>query len=165
MKIRPSIERLREVFSVEADGALRWKIKTCRKVVAGAIAGSLTAKGYVCVRLDGCLILSHRVVFAITRGRWPSGELDHANIIRFDNRPCNLREASRTENNHNKTKNKNNTSGFKGASWNKAKHKWDAEIGAHGKRIKLGRFNTAEAAGEAYAAAALLHHGAYARII
>lgn len=37
---------------------------------------------------------------------------------------------------------KNNTSGVKGVSWNKEKEKWEAYIGIHNKRIRLGRFNT-----------------------
>lgn len=35
---------------------------------------------------------------------------------------------------------KNNTSGVKGVSWNKAKEAWDAYINIHGKRIRLGRY-------------------------
>lgn len=34
----------------------------------------------------------------------------------------------------------NNTSGVKGVSWNKEKEAWDAYIGIHGKRIRLGRY-------------------------
>lgn len=36
---------------------------------------------------------------------------------------------------------KNNTSGVKGVSWNKEKEAWDAYIGIHGKRIRLGRYS------------------------
>ena len=34
----------------------------------------------------------------------------------------------------------NNTSGVKGESWIKEKEAWDAYIGIHGKRIRLGRY-------------------------
>lgn len=38
----------------------------------------------------------------------------------------------------------NNTSGVKGVSWNKEKHKWDAYINVNKKRIYLGRFSFKE---------------------
>ena len=38
----------------------------------------------------------------------------------------------------------NNTSGVKGVSWNKEKGAWDAYIGIHGKRIRLGRYTKFE---------------------
>lgn len=38
----------------------------------------------------------------------------------------------------------NNTSGVKGVSWNKEKEAWDAYIGIHGKRIRLGRYENFE---------------------
>lgn len=37
---------------------------------------------------------------------------------------------------------KNNVSGHKGVSFNKAKNKWDAYINLHGTRIRLGRYKT-----------------------
>lgn len=38
----------------------------------------------------------------------------------------------------------NNTSGVKGVSWNKEKEAWDAYIGIHGKRVRLGRYENFE---------------------
>jgi hypothetical protein len=38
----------------------------------------------------------------------------------------------------------NNTSGVKGVSWNKEKEAWDAYIGIHRKRIRLGRYTNFE---------------------
>lgn len=43
----------------------------------------------------------------------------------------------------------NNTSGVKGVSWNKQKEAWDAYIGIHGKRIRLGRYAKFEDAAKA----------------
>jgi hypothetical protein len=44
----------------------------------------------------------------------------------------------------------NNTSGYRGVSFNKTKEKWQASIGLNNKQIYLGTFNTAEEAAEAY---------------
>lgn len=45
---------------------------------------------------------------------------------------------------------KNNTSGFRGVSWNKDKKKWDSRITVNYKNIYVGRFNTAIEAAKAY---------------
>lgn len=44
---------------------------------------------------------------------------------------------------------KNNTSGAKGVAWNLEKERWEAYIGVHGKRIRLGYFSRKEDAEEA----------------
>ena len=53
----------------------------------------------------------------------------------------------------NKTINSNNTSGFRGVSWDKSRKKWRAYIKLKYKTRFLGRFNTFEEAVEARLAA------------
>lgn len=92
-------------------------------------------------------------------------ETDHANGDGLDNRRANLRPATRSQNNANKQRHKNNTSGYKGVSWRKRTRQWQAYIGAGkgGKMIHLGYFTTAEAAARAYDAAAIVAWGEFAR--
>lgn len=56
---------------------------------------------YRYVRAFGFCWAAHRVVFALTRKRSPAGLVDHINGDPADNRPRNLREATREENLHN----------------------------------------------------------------
>jgi hypothetical protein len=65
---------------------------------------------------------------------------DHADRNTFNNRKSNLRQASYMENARNYSKQKNNTSGFSGVSWDKEQSKWVAYITIEKKRKKLGRF-------------------------
>jgi len=63
------------------------------------------AKGYLttCIHLDGryCHIRLHRLAWALYHGEWPTGEIDHINRDRADNRIENLRIATRTEQSRN----------------------------------------------------------------
>lgn len=64
---------------------------------------------------------------------------------------------------HNRRKNLNNTSGYKGVVWFPKTKKWRARIGLNGERISLGLFSTREEAHAAYRAAAERLHGEFAR--
>ena len=94
-------------------------------------------------------------------GRWPADQVDHINLIRSDNRWCNLREATQSENARNTRARHNNTSGVKGV--NKYRDKWHAKISFNGRRIHLGYFDTPEEAHAVYCRAAAKYHGVYAR--
>jgi hypothetical protein len=90
--------------------------------------------------------------------------LDHINGDIRDNRVENLRWASKSENGMNRSKQKNNASGYKGVYWNRGSNKWRAYIKRDGKDHHLGYFKTAEEAAEAYNKAAIELHGEFARI-
>lgn len=64
---------------------------------AGAIAGTKTAKGYVCVRVDGRLLLVHQVAWVITHGSMPSGVISHLNGDNADNRLVNLTDTTKMD--------------------------------------------------------------------
>lgn len=93
----------------------------------------------------------------------PDGmEVDHINGDRLDNRRANLRLCTRSQNQHNKGAQANNTSGFKGVQFYKRTGKWHAKIKLHGKERHLGYFATAAQAAEAYNRAAFEIHGDFA---
>jgi hypothetical protein len=55
-----------------------------------------------------------------------------------------------------------NTSGYRGAAFNKASGKWVAQIGSSGRRMHLGVFVTATEAAAVYNFAAKRLHGEFA---
>jgi hypothetical protein len=88
---------------------------------------------------------------------------DHVNSNGLDNRRCNLRVATKMQNNQNMRKSSHNTSGYKGVSYNKERNCWEAYIHMNNKKRWLGRFNTAEEAYEAYCKEAVKEYGEFAR--
>lgn len=84
--------------------------------------------------------------------------VDHINGNTLDNRKCNLRVCSAKDNSRNQTKlSKNNTSGYKGVSWDKNANKWIARIKVDKKLIHLGYFVDLIKATKAYDVAAKKH--------
>lgn len=85
--------------------------------------------------------------------------VDHINGNKLDNRRENLRVVTQTENNFNMRKSSRNKSGFKGVYWENQHKRWVAQMIDFGKRKVVGFFKTAEAAAEAYDAAARAARG------
>ena len=90
-------------------------------------------------------------------------DIDHIDCDGLNNRRSNLRLATRSQNNQNARLRANTTSGFKGVSWNKRKHKWDVRIRLNGCQKFLGYFQTKEEAAAAYDRAAIELFGEFAR--
>lgn len=101
--------------------------------------------------------LMHRLIMNAEE----NDEVDHKKVgikYRLDNRKKNLRIATKNQNQYNRTKYRNNKSGFKGVSLHKRSQKWYACIQINGKGIHLGSFDTPEEASKAYQKAAKKHH-------
>lgn len=83
-----------------------------------------------------------------------SKQIDHKNGNPLDNRRCNLREATSTENRRNTKMSPRNTSGHRGVRWNASRQKWQSFICVNRKNIYLGQFTDIKDAALAYDAAA-----------
>ena len=90
--------------------------------------------------------------------------VDHISGNTLDNRRCNLRLCTNTENCRNSRINRSNTSGVKGVYWHKASNKWMARINYNGSIIYLGTFADINDAATAYAEASKKYHGEFGRI-
>ena len=76
--------------------------------------------------------------------------VDHINRDIFDNRKCNLRIATRSQNSMNRPRPKKASSKYKGVFFCKQTGRWKAAIMKDKKSIWIGRFDTEEAAALAY---------------
>lgn len=103
----------------------------------------------------------HRQILGLEKGDSRQG--DHINHNTLDNRRGNLRIASSRENQRNRGKRRDNSSGFKGVVRHR-NGKWMSRIRIAERRIYLGVFDTPELAHAAYAAAAAQYHGEFARV-
>lgn len=88
--------------------------------------------------------------------------VDHINHNTLDNRRCNLRICSPSQNCMNKKKRKDSQWKYKGLTKGKNDSKWMASIHENGNHHYLGRFKTQEDAAMAYNVAALKYHGEFA---
>lgn len=159
-------ERLLELLSYEPEtGIFRW-LESRGRVSVGQIAGSLKDtpdSGYILIRIDGETYRAHRLAWLYVNDKWPPNDIDHINGIRHDNRFCNLREATRSENLANSRLRSCSTSGLKGAYWEKRRLCWYSNITFMMKNEFLGYFSTAEEAHAAYVKKAKELRGAFAR--
>ncbi len=101
---------------------------------------SISVEGYLQGTVGGAGTNAHRVMWAMCTGAWASGDIDHINGVRTDNRIDNLRAVTRSENLRNSALSRGNTSGVTGVSWDTAMSKWRADITVNSKAINLGRF-------------------------
>jgi hypothetical protein len=121
---------------------------------------SSDGRRYYAVRNDGGrLVRMHRVIMGN-----PRGKVDHADADGLNNSRSNLRLATTAQNGANNRLASNNTSGFRGVSWNKAHRKWQVGIECNGKRHAKCWIDTAEEAARIYDTMARELHGEYARL-
>ncbi len=104
-------------------------------------------------------IRMHRVILE-RMGYQDFAESDHINENGLDNRRCNLRPATASQNRCNRGLTKHNTSGYKGVSWDRKK--WHTKIMVNGKPIHLGLFDDIKDAARAYNEAVIKYHGEFA---
>ncbi len=144
-------------------GIFVWVKPPCNAVRKGQTTG-YAYKGYLYIGFSYKLYLAHRLAWFWMTGKWPKNEIDHINGVGVDNRWCNLREATRSQNMANNVKIKNNTSGYRGVSWHKNRNKYIANIRINNRLEYLGYYATPEKAAEAYNKAATEYFGKFARL-
>jgi hypothetical protein len=163
MREELTVDLVREQLGYDPEtGGVTWLVSR-RGIRAGTAAASSFRKGYCRVFLAGREFPAHRLIWFWMTGEWPKHQIDHINRNKSDNRWCNLREATNSQNINSPVK-ADNTSGFHGVGFDKRRQKWAARIRVAGKRIMLGRFDSAEGAFIAYIFAAWKHHGEFANI-
>ncbi len=144
------LQRVKELFEYDREaGKLFWKVATSRRIKVGQEAGSIDTEGYRIVEIDGKKYKVHRLIFLIEHGYLPEF-IDHKDGNPLNNHISNLRECSNQENQRNKSKYSNNTSGIVGVYWYKSANKWRARCSdRNGNRTHLGHFTNKHHAGEA----------------
>lgn len=104
-------------------------------------------------------IYMHRVILGIPKGM----DTDHIDMNLLDNRRCNLRKCTRSQNSFNKKKYKNNKQLYKGVYKVTKSPKWFSSICVEGDSHYLGIFETQEEAALAYNEASIRYHGEFSR--
>ena len=154
---------LKEVLDYNPDtGVFIWKKTVGNRAVIGSVAGHKNNNGYICIKINRKTYKAHRLAYLYMTGNFPENLIDHINHITDDNRWTNLRDATNSQNQFNKAKHKNNTSGYKGVSWDTRNKKWRAKIKCMNKTIHIGCYTTPQEAAEAYKKKAIELFGEFA---
>lgn len=158
-----SAEEARQLLDYNPEtGVFTWRVQRRGTARVGSIAGRVDSGGYIQIAIYGRRYQAHRLAWMIVHGAWPEKHIDHINGKRRDNRLCNLRLATQSENLCNTKRRSDNTSGVKGVSWHNASKKWRARIAIYRQTKILGYFATPEEAHAAYCNAARELHGEFA---
>ena len=126
----------------------------------GDVAGGIDIEsGYVQFAFSRGRCRGHRLAVFYMTGSWPSGEVDHKNTIRSDNRWENLRDVPRQVNKQNLRRARcDSRTGVQGVMWNEKLKKFMARVKVNEKQKCVGYFDTTEAAHSAYVIAKRQFH-------
>lgn len=106
-------------------------------------------------------VLLHRLLMGLMPG--DRRQVDHINGDILDNRRSNLRICTVSQNQANRGKQSNNSTGLKGVELGYRGERWIARIGYKGKSIHLGSFDTPELAKEFHMLASEMLFGEFAK--
>lgn len=169
INIMPDKNYLSECFYYE-DGILFWNVRPLSHFkdlrsynswnarFSKKIAGNIGCGGYYVVCVNKQTYFNHRIIWKLFNETDPIEQIDHIDGNVKNNKICNLREASKFQNKHNRRISKNNTSGYKGVIYNKNRNTYIATIMVNNKSIFLGSFNDPKDAHIAYSNAAINYH-------
>jgi hypothetical protein len=155
----PTQSRLKELFIYDPEtGHFRYALAR-RGIKVGDVAGTPHSGGYIKMCVDRCYTFAHRLAWVYMTGELPTGDIDHINGIRTDNRFANLRHVSRMVNLQNrKSAGRNNKStGILGA-YPSFGGRFTSRIRLNKQDIYLGTFATAEEAHQRYLEAKRIAH-------
>lgn len=156
----PTVDVLRALLIYDAEsGEFEWKERPpslCKSagewarwnaIYAGTPAlTSQNRHGYRHGHILTKPMLAHRVAWAMYVGEWPSGQIDHINGNRADNRITNLRMTGVVGNARNQKVRSSNSSGCMGVSFHRSTGKWRVRINKDGRRVSGGLYASLEEA-------------------
>jgi hypothetical protein len=158
------LENLKQILYYDKNtGIFTWLVNMPHNPMINKRAGYKSINGYRIISINKKKYYEARLAWFYMTDKWPKFEIDHINRIKDDNRWCNLREATRSQNCANSIKNKNNTLP-RGVSFHKRDKKYQAQCKYQGKHYHLGFYKTVQEAKQAYDKFVLQHHREFAII-
>lgn len=145
---------IRELLDYNPEtGVFTNKVTRSNRSKKGAVVGAIkynkaSDKSYLVTSLYCKKYYMHRLAFMYMVGKFPD-QIDHVNGNGLDNSWKNLRSVCNQDNQRNRVRAKNNTSGVTGVGWDKSRKLWTATIQVSGRNISLGRFKLFDGAVEA----------------
>ena len=146
-------QRLRELLHYDPETGVFTRLISRQGLRAqvGDVAGSKNSHGYIGISVDGRLYRAHRLAWLFMRGGWPTGDIDHIDGDRANNRFDNLRDVSTSVNMQNQRRAQpRNASGYLGVT--RHGNRFEASIKLDGVNRYIGSYATPEEAHASYMA-------------
>jgi HNH endonuclease len=154
--------RLKELLHYSPEtGECTWLVNRTNGVKAGDRAG-FDVNGYQGVYIDNVMYKIHRIAFLYMNGMFPVEYVDHVNCNKADNRWSNLREATNSQNQHNRSEVGSNT-GCKNVTYIPGRNKYQVGFRLNKKSLFFGYFDDLELADLVATEAREKYHGKFAR--
>lgn len=143
-----TVERINELYVVDLRRGAFYHKRSVGLATKGQRAGYNSKYGYRILCIDRIDYFEHNLIWFLTRGFWPPKgyEVDHENRVKWDNRPRNLRLATRSQNCANSKVRVDNKAGYRGVHFDKEKNKFAVQITKNKKTHSLGYYETVEQA-------------------
>lgn len=154
------VEVRRELRYEPDTGHFWWRVPGHSRQLykpAGYVRRQPMGGKYIIITLNREQWGAHVLAWVWMTGEWPPQTVDHIDTNSLNNRWDNLRLATYAQQQWNQGISRGNTTGFIGVFYESDRQKWRAAIAGK----TLGRFDTAEEAGEAYRQAALELYGEF----
>lgn len=160
-----------EYFFARPHQAASWNRRYAgREAITATLKGRAGERSYRVGTMMGRTVAAHHVAFVMTYGRLPSGQIDHINGDKTDNRSANLRDVTHQQNQWNipakkPRKGSKKPSAYIGVSWSTRSGRWQAYINLkNGTAKRIGSFESEIDAARAYDAIAAVERGEFARL-
>jgi len=128
------------------DNNLYWKVQPSNRVDMSKPAGGINGQGYLRITIKGKQYRAHRLIYQMFNEQWDitdtsqDNQIDHADNDKLNNSIDNLRVATSSQQQHNRGKRNDNTSGDAGVVWDKASEKWRVQVRVNKKSHNGGLF-------------------------
>lgn len=152
---------LKEILHYDPETGIFTYRKDYYKCKKGDVFGYTNGRGWLRGKIKGKHYKLHRLAFLYMTGEFPVNETDHINGIKDDNRWCNLREATRSQNMANIKSGGNSMTGYRGVTATSAGNYY-ATNQKEGKTYRQGPFKCPKEAHKAYCKKAVELFGEFA---
>jgi hypothetical protein len=152
-----NIDELRALLDYDqTTGLFYWRVKR-KKMEPGDSAGAINSKGYRYISINNVMHRANRLAWMHFHGAEPSGQIDHIDGDKLNDRIANLRDVSQSTNLQNRNlpnrRKTGRSSAYLGVSWDRGTNKWRAKATVNGRSVYLGQFDAEIDAHNAYLAA------------
>jgi hypothetical protein len=160
----PSFELVDEFIDYNPlTGCATWKKSPSRNAPINSSVGCIF-KGYLVIGFKGNTYAAHRIFWLLHNCVDPGSMIvDHIDGNKLNNKVSNLRLATDSENQMNRSVTVRSKSGIKGVCWDPYAEKYKAFIKHNNKAIHIGLFTTQEKAFEARQAKEVELFGSFSR--